>query len=85
MRCVAEARLDREGDLVHFVITADAFLQHMVRIIMGTLLQVGEERLTPGGFQAVLESRDRRRAGKTIDPRGLCLVRVNYAAAQPTQ
>ncbi len=85
VRRVTEARLEREGDLVHFVITADAFLQHMVRIIMGTLLQVGEERLTPGGFQAILESRDRRGAGKTLDPRGLCLVRVHYPSALPTQ
>ncbi len=84
-RRVTEARLEREGDLVHLVITADAFLQHMVRIIMGILLQVGEERLTPEGFQAVLESRDRSRAGKTLDPRGLCLLRVHYASTQSTQ
>jgi tRNA pseudouridine38-40 synthase len=77
-RRVGEARFLREGDRLHFLITADAFLQHMVRIIMGTLLQVGDGKLTPQGFQAVLESRDRARAGKTLDPRGLCLVRVLY-------
>ncbi|HYB72137.1 MAG TPA: tRNA pseudouridine(38-40) synthase TruA [Candidatus Sulfotelmatobacter sp.] len=77
-RRVTDARLDREGDLVHFLITADAFLQHMVRIIMGTLVQVGVGCLTPEGFQAILASGDRRRAGKTLDPRGLCLVRVHY-------
>ncbi len=78
VRRVSEARLDREGDLAHFTSTADAFLQHMVRIIMGTLLQAGEGRLTPSEFEAVLASRDRARAGKTLDPRGLCLVRVSY-------
>ena len=78
VRRVGEARFVPEGDLLHFLITADAFLQHMVRIVMGTLLQVGEGVLTPGGFQAVLGSRDRARAGKTLDPRGLCLVRVHY-------
>ena len=79
VRRVFEARIEREGDLAHFTITADAFLQHMVRIITGTLLQVGESRLTPSGFQNVLVSRDRTRAGKTLDPRGLCLVHVSYA------
>lgn len=78
IRRVAEARFEREGDLAHFFITADAFLQHMVRILMGTLLLVGEGRLTPQGFGAVLGSRDRGRAGKTLDPRGLYLVRVHY-------
>ena len=78
VRRVGEARFIQEGDRLHFLITADAFLQHMVRIIMGTLLQVGDGKLTPGGFQAVLESRDRAQAGKTLDPRGLCLVRVLY-------
>jgi tRNA pseudouridine38-40 synthase len=78
IRRVTAAHFVQEGDFAHFVITANAFLQHMVRIMMGTLLQVGEGRLTPPGFQTVLASRDRRRAGKTLDPRGLCLVRVNY-------
>jgi len=78
VRRVSEARIERQEDLAHFTITADAFLQHMVRIIMGTLLQVGEGRLTPAGFEEVLASRDRNRAGKTLDPRGLCLVHVTY-------
>jgi tRNA pseudouridine38-40 synthase len=85
VRHVTEARLEREGDLVHFVITADAFLQHMVRIIMGTLLQVGVGRITAEEFQAILASGDRRRAGKTLDPRGLSLVRVHYGSAPPPQ
>lgn len=83
IRRVTEARWERQGDLAHFVITADAFLQHMVRIIMGTLVSVGEKRLTADGFQAVLASGDRRRAGKTLDPRGLCLMRVHYGSALP--
>ncbi len=78
VRRVAEARFVHAGEVTHFVITADAFLQHMVRIITGTLLLVGEGRLTPPGFQAALASRDRRRAGKTLDPRGLCLLKVHY-------
>ncbi len=85
IRRVTESRLERNGDFAHFTITADAFLQHMVRIIMGTLLLVGEGRLTPEGFQAILASGDRRRAGETLDPRGLCLVRVQYASASSSQ
>ncbi len=85
VRRVSESCLERDGDFARFTITANAFLQHMVRIIMGTLLQVGEGRLTPDGFQAVFASGDRRRAGKTLDPRGLCLVRVHYDPALAPQ
>jgi tRNA pseudouridine38-40 synthase len=79
VRRITEARVDREGDLVHFTVTADAFLRHMVRILTGTLIQVGEGRLAPQEFDGVLAARDRRRAGKTVLPHGLTLVRVHYA------
>jgi tRNA pseudouridine38-40 synthase len=77
-RRVYEARLATEGERMHFFITADAFLMHMVRIIVGTLLDVGAGKITPAGFREILKSRDRGRAGKTAPPHGLCLVNVQY-------
>lgn len=80
-RTVTEARFVVEGPRTDFIISADAFLQHMVRIIAGTLLEVGRGRLTPDGFRAILEARRRSRAARTLDPRGLCLMGVQYEGA----
>jgi tRNA pseudouridine38-40 synthase len=78
VRTVLEASWRVAGDLWHFEITANAFLQHMVRILVGTLLEVGRGKRAPSDVAAVLASRDRRRAGKTAPPHGLCLVQVHY-------
>ncbi len=78
IRQVLEARFTQEGDLLHFLITADAFLKHMVRIIVGTLLEVGRGKLAPREFWRILEAKDRRRASRTISPHGLCLLEVTY-------
>ena len=66
------------GEFWEFEITGNAFLQHMVRIIVGTLLEVGRGKRSPGDVSAILAARDRRRAGKTAPPHGLCLVEVQY-------
>lgn len=66
------------GDLWRFEIVGNAFLQHMVRIIVGTLLDVGRGRRGAADVPEILASRDRRRAGKTAPPHGLCLVAVHY-------
>jgi tRNA pseudouridine38-40 synthase len=60
------------------VLTADGFLRHMVRSIVGTLVEVGVGRWPPAEVSAILASRDRRRAGRTAPPEGLFLVRVLY-------
>lgn len=78
VRRVSEARFATEAERLHFFITADAFLMHMVRIIVGTLLEVGTGKITPAGFREVLKSRDRVRAGKTVPPHGLCFLSVQY-------
>jgi tRNA pseudouridine38-40 synthase len=58
--------------------TADGFLQHMVRNLVGTLLEIGGARMPPGSIAEVLKSGDRNRAGPTAAARGLCLMRVRY-------
>lgn len=78
IRQVMDARFEADGDRLRFLITADAFLKHMLRIIVGTLLEVGRGKLSPRDFKAVLEAKDRKRAAKTIAAKGLCLVEVKY-------
>ena len=66
------------GTLVTFEFTANAFLQHMVRNLVGTLVAVGSGELAPQEAALILERRDRREAGVTAPPEGLALVEVLY-------
>jgi tRNA pseudouridine38-40 synthase len=66
------------GVLVTLEFTANAFLQHMVRNLVGTLVAVGSGELTPAAAAAILVSRDRAAAGVTAPPWGLALVEVLY-------
>jgi tRNA pseudouridine38-40 synthase len=71
----------RDGSLIGFEITANAFLRHMVRGIVGTLIEVGRGRMDPAQFGTIARSADRRQAGPNAPPHGLTLVKVEY----PTQ
>jgi tRNA pseudouridine38-40 synthase len=74
-------RLDLEGApgaQVDLYFEGTGFLRHMVRILSGTLIQVGRGRRDPEGMPALLASRDRRRAGPTAPAHPLSLVRVTY-------
>ena len=66
------------GELVELRIEATAFLKHMVRNIVGTLVEVGHGKRTPQAIAELLESRDRARAGPTAPPHGLVLDEVFY-------
>ena len=76
------ARLDvvRRGDYVIFEVCANAFLHHMVRNIVGTLVHVGKGAQPPEWVAAVLASRDRARAAPTLEAAGLYLAAVEYEA-----
>lgn len=67
----------QEDDII-FEITAKRFFHNMVRIIVGTLLEVGRGRWTPQDFKNILEARNRKLAGPTAPPQGLFLVKVHY-------
>ena len=69
--------------LIRFVIEADGFLYHMVRNLVGTLLEVGRGRLTLEDFSGILKSRKRFLAGPTAPPQGLTLLSVNYGTPTP--
>ena len=68
----------RDGDLVVFGLRANAFLHQMVRIVVGTLVQVGEGRLSVADVRRILAARDRSTAPKATPARGLTLERVAY-------
>jgi len=66
------------GSFLVFDIEANAFLYRMVRSVVGTLLDVGQGRMTVEAFEEALASCERGRAGKTAAPHGLCLIQVHY-------
>jgi tRNA pseudouridine38-40 synthase len=68
----------KKADMIVFEIEADGFLRFMVRNIVGTLIDVGLAKITPGDFRNIMESRDRGNAGITAPPQGLFLIEVKY-------
>jgi len=75
---VAEAGVRRVGSLVEITVEANRFLHHMVRVIAGTLMEVGRGRMGPERVGEILRKRDRRAAGPTAPPCGLTFVGVRY-------
>lgn len=78
VRMVDSIEIVRKGDYIYFQFHGTGFLQNMVRILVGTLLEVGCGRMTPQEVCRIMEARDRKQAGPTAPPEGLCLIRVDY-------
>jgi tRNA pseudouridine38-40 synthase len=79
VREVYDARFEREDRFfLRFSVEANGFLRHMVRTIVGTLVDVGKGKINAVDFRGILESRDRKRAGVTAPPQGLFLSGVKY-------
>ncbi|MFZ5634495.1 MAG: tRNA pseudouridine(38-40) synthase TruA [Bacillota bacterium] len=78
VRTLYDIRVVRSGEMIDLVFLGDGFLHHMVRIITGTLLEVGLEKYPPEEVLRILVSGDRTRAGPTAPPQGLCLIKVSY-------
>jgi tRNA pseudouridine38-40 synthase len=74
---LAEWRDEPDGVLA-FWIEADTFMRHMVRVLIGSMLEVASGRSDPEGFASLLAGAPRERAGPTAPPHGLCLERVRY-------
>jgi tRNA pseudouridine38-40 synthase len=83
IRTITEIGLVSEGDCWYLNITADAFLHHMVRNIMGVLFEIGLGRAPVAWAADVLAARSRTKAARTAPPQGLCLWVVHYGAADP--
>ncbi len=77
-REVLRAGVKKRGEFIYIFIEATGFLRYMVRNIVGTLIMVGEGRISKEDFIAILQSRDRVKAGPTAPPRGLFLRRIKY-------
>jgi tRNA pseudouridine38-40 synthase len=83
IHCAAHESVSSFGERrIRIDIAADGFLWNMVRIIAGTLMEVGKGRLTPDAIRSALQSGDRRAAGPTLPPTGLCLEWGAYSEAE---
>jgi len=78
VRTVSFLDIEKCDDLIKIYIEADGFLYNMVRIITGTLIEVGLGKISPDEIPFIIESKDRKRSGKTAPPQGLCLEKVYY-------
>lgn len=78
IRNVSELIIEQEEDKVKIFITADGFLYNMVRIIVGTLIKVGNGKLSPEDIENIILEGNRKRAGMCVPPNGLILEKVFY-------
>ena len=78
VRTIYDAKVYKDGDRVKIEVTGNGFLYNMVRIIAGTLLDVGIGKINPEEIPDIIESGDRTRAGRTLPAHGLYLVKVDY-------
>ena len=78
IRTIYKGEVKQEGERIIIEVTGNGFLYNMVRIIAGTLVDVGLEKIKPEGIPEIIESKDRTKAGKTLPPHGLYLLKVEY-------
>ena len=78
VRVVDVIRIEESGSYIRFYFHGNGFLQHMVRIMVGTLLQVGLGDIEPEQMAEIIEGKDRALAGPTAPAKGLCLMKVDY-------
>lgn len=78
IRSIKEVKVEKDEDYIKIYVAGDGFLYNMVRIIVGTLLLVGEGKINPQYIKEIIESKDRNKAGKVVPARGLCLEKVFY-------
>jgi tRNA pseudouridine38-40 synthase len=81
VKTMTRASVDASGDFVRFTFRADAFVQHMVRNLVGTLVAIGRGRRGAEWVGTLLDGRDRTVAAPTFMPDGLYLARVDYPEA----
>jgi tRNA pseudouridine38-40 synthase len=72
------SELHKKGDEIVFTIEASGFLRYMVRTIVGTILEVGRGRISPGSVEEIFKDKKRTLASPTAPAKGLCLVKILY-------
>ena len=70
--------IEKENEKIYIQLTGNGFLYNMVRIIAGTLVEVGLEKIEPEDIKEIIKSKKRENAGKTLPPQGLYLLKVEY-------
>jgi len=83
VRTIFKSTVWKEGNIINFSFTGDGFLYNMIRIIVGTLLEIGQGKRSPGTMQDIIDARDRTAAGPTVPGCGLFLERVYYEKILP--
>ena len=78
VRNIYSANIVTEGTSIGIDLTGNGFLYNMVRIIVGTLVEVGLGKIKAEDIPSIIESKDRTKSGKTLPPQGLMLVKVDY-------
>jgi len=78
VRIIYEAEVYQKEEKIYIELTGNGFLYNMVRIISGTLVEVGMGKIKPEEITSIIESKKRENAGKTLPPQGLYLVQVLY-------
>ena len=78
VRKIFKAEVISDGDRIYIELTGSGFLYNMVRIISGTLLDVGQGKIKADDIPSIILSKDRMKAGKTLPAHGLCLMEVTY-------
>ncbi len=78
IRTIYEGNVYEKEDRIYIELTGNGFLYNMVRIISGTLVDVGMGKILPEEIQEIIKEGKRERAGKTLPPQGLYLVKVEY-------
>ena len=78
VRIIYKGEIKQEGERIIIELTGNGFLYNMVRIIAGTLVDVGLEKIKPEEISEIIESKDRTKAGKTLPAHGLYLLKVEY-------
>ena len=78
VRCVDTINIEESGNYIRFYYHGNGFLQNMVRILTGTLLEVGYGNIRPEEMEDILNACDRQKSGPTAPPQGLCMMKVDY-------
>ncbi len=78
VRVIDRLEIEENNGYISFTVHGTGFMRNMVRIIVGTLLDVGYGKIPVADMRSILESRDREMAGHTAKAQGLCLVKIDY-------
>ena len=78
VRTIYECTVEKQGSIISIKVSGNGFLYNMVRIIAGTLMEVGMGKLQPEGITDILKAKDRAKAGPTAPARGLTLVKYDF-------